>query len=122
MENDAQPEKESSAPIISLADFEKIHLTVGQIKEIFDVEGKDKLYRLTIDAGEAGHRTILAGIKPFYAPQELEGKKVIVVANLASKKMVGFESRGMVLAAKTASGAYQLVEPPASAEIGSRLE
>jgi methionyl-tRNA synthetase len=74
-------------------------LKVGQILEVEDIPKAKKLYKLTVDLGEENPRTIVAGIKPYYRPEELKGKKVIVVANLKPKKLMGIESQGMLLAA-----------------------
>ncbi|MBA4418259.1 MAG: methionine--tRNA ligase subunit beta [Syntrophus sp. (in: bacteria)] len=77
--------------------FQAMDLRVAQIKECDDIEGADKLYRLTIDAGD--ERTIVAGIKLFYSKEELIGKKIMVVTNLEPRKLRGIMSHGMLLAA-----------------------
>ena len=83
--------------IIPFADWEKIDLRVAKILEVEEIEGADKLYKLTIDLGKE-KRTICAGIKKYYSKKELKNKKVVVVANLAPRKMRGIESQGMILA------------------------
>lgn len=84
---------------ISFADFQKLDLRVAKILNVEDIEGADKLYKLTIDLGkELGERIIVAGIKDFYNKEELKNKKIIVVANLEPKKLRGTESNGMLLA------------------------
>ena len=85
---------------ITFDDFKKIELKVAEIKAVEDIEGADKIYKLTIDVGE--ERTLVAGIKPWYTKEELIGKKVVVVANLEPRKIRGVESRGMILAASNA--------------------
>lgn len=85
--------------IINYEHFSKMQLKVGKIMNVEDLEGKDKLYKLTIDLGEAETRTLLAGIKKHYSKEELLGKQIIVVANLEPKKMGGLVSQGMLLAA-----------------------
>ncbi len=80
-------------------DFQKIDLRVAQIKACEDIEGADKLYKLTIDVGE--EREIAAGIKQHYTKEELIGKKIIIVANLEPRKLRGVISHGMLLAAST---------------------
>jgi methionyl-tRNA synthetase len=82
---------------ISFDDFLKVDLRVAEIKACEDVEGADKLYKLTIDIGE--ERTIVAGVKLYYAKEELVGKKIAVVANLEPRKLRGILSHGMLLAA-----------------------
>jgi methionyl-tRNA synthetase len=82
---------------ITFDDFLKVDLRVAEIKACEDVEGADKLYKLTIDIGE--ERTIVAGVKLYYAKEELVGKKIAVVANLEPRKLRGILSHGMLLAA-----------------------
>lgn len=84
---------------IGIEDFLKVELRVGEIKTAERVPKADKLLRFTIDLGEAEPRQILAGIAQYYDPEKLPGRKVIVVANLAPRKLRGFESQGMILAA-----------------------
>jgi methionyl-tRNA synthetase len=84
---------------IGIEDFLKVELRVGEILTAEPVPKADKLLRFTIDLGEAAPRQILAGIAQYYAPEKLIGRKVIVVANLAPRKLRGFESQGMILAA-----------------------
>ena len=79
--------------------FQSMELRVAEIKACEDVEGADKLYKLSIDVGE--ERTIVAGIKLFYTKEELTGKKIVVVANLEPRKLRGIVSHGMLLAAST---------------------
>ena len=95
-----EPEKK----YIGIEDFAKIELKVGKILEFNLIEGADKLYRFTVDVGEktetgqAIHRTILSGIREYFPDGNLFiGKYVCVVANLAPRKMRGFESNGMLL-------------------------
>jgi methionyl-tRNA synthetase len=83
---------------IDFKDFEKIDLRVGKITEVEDIEGADKLYKLSINLGSE-KRTICAGIKEYYSKKELLNKNVIVISNLAPRKMRGIESQGMLLAA-----------------------
>lgn len=99
---DAAPAVAEPAPgvaYIGIEDFLKVELRVGEIKTAERVPKADKLLRFTIDLGEAEPRQILAGIAQYYEPEKLIGRKVIIVANLAPRKLRGFESQGMVLAA-----------------------
>jgi methionyl-tRNA synthetase len=82
---------------ITFDDFQKMDLRVAEIKTCEDVEGADKLYKITIDMGE--ERTIVAGIKLYYTKEELIGKKIAVVSNLEPRKLRGIVSHGMLLAA-----------------------
>ena len=83
---------------IQFEDFAKIDLRVGEIIKAEEIEGADKLYKLTVDIGKE-KRTICAGIKEYYSKEELLDKKIILVANIAPRKMRGIESQGMLLAA-----------------------
>jgi methionyl-tRNA synthetase len=96
----AQTVAEPAAPAyITIDDFAKVELRVGQILTAERIPKADKLLKFTIDLGEAEPRQILAGIAQYYEPEKLVGRKVIVVANLAPRKMRGLESQGMILAA-----------------------
>ena len=85
--------------------FSKIDLRVGEIISAEDVEGADKLLCLKIDIGSIT-KTIFAGIKKFYEPEKLLGKKIIIVNNLKSRKMKFGESEGMLLAADNDEKVY----------------
>jgi len=84
---------------VLFSDFMKLDLRTAKITEAEDVEGKDKLFKLTIDLGTE-KRTLIAGLKEFYSKEEMLGKTIIVVANLEPKKLAGIESQGMLLAAE----------------------
>ena len=92
-------QKVEGVQYIDFEDFQKVELKVGEIVEVEEIPKAKKLYKLTVDLGEEKPRTIVAGIKPFYTPEELKNRKVIVVANLKPKKLMGIESQGMLLAA-----------------------
>src|SRR5205085_11495732 len=83
---------------ISIDDFTKVELRVGQVKAAEKVKGADKLLRLEVDIGSEV-RQIVAGIAEVYAPETLIGRKVVIVANLAPRRLRGIESNGMVVAA-----------------------
>jgi methionine--tRNA ligase beta chain len=87
---------------ISFSDFQKLDIRAAQIKEIEDISGSDKLYKLQIDLGSET-RQLVAGIKKFYSKEELEDKKILVIANLEPRKVFGVLSSGMLLAASTDS-------------------
>ena len=84
---------------ITIDDFLKVELRVGEIKAAERIPNADKLLRFEIDLGEAEPRQILAGLAEYYEPEKLIGRKVIVVANLKPRKMRGLESQGMICAA-----------------------
>jgi methionyl-tRNA synthetase len=94
----------SSASHITIDDFAKIDLRVARVDHAEVVDGSDKLLRLTLDLGALGKRNVFAGIKAHYAPEQLKGKLVVVVANLAPRKMKFGVSEGMVLAGSDESG------------------
>ncbi len=83
---------------IGIEDFTKVELRVGQVKSAERIQGADKLLKLMVDIGDEV-RQVLAGIALGYTPEELVGRKVVVVTNLAPRKMRGLESNGMLLAA-----------------------
>jgi methionyl-tRNA synthetase len=93
-----KPEVEG-VQFIEIGDFSKIDLRVGEILTAERVPKSDKLLRFTVDLGEPTPRQILAGIAEHYEPEKLIGRKVAIVANLKPRKLRGFESQGMVLAA-----------------------
>ena len=86
--------------MINIEDFHKLDLRVAEIKSVEEIEGAAKLYKLKIDLGTE-ERQLVAGIKAHYTPEQLIGKKVVVIANLEPAKLRGVESQGMLLAAST---------------------
>lgn len=88
---------------IGIDDFSKLDLRVGLVKSASLIDGADKLLRLEIDLGEERPRNIFAGIRKHYSPETLVGRRVVVVANLAPRKMKWGVSEGMVLAATDAA-------------------
>jgi methionyl-tRNA synthetase len=85
--------------LIEITDFAKIDLRVGEVRSAERIPKADKLLLLTVDIGEEKPRQILAGIAQYYAPEQLVGRKIVVVANLKPRKLRGHESQGMLLAA-----------------------
>jgi methionyl-tRNA synthetase len=122
----AAPAAEQPAPPqepqrISIDDFAKIELRVAQILVAERVPKADKLLRLEVDLGYE-KRQILAGIAQYYEPEKLIGRKIIVVANLAPRKMRGLESNGMLLAASLEDGAPVLAGFLEECPLGARLK
>ncbi|HXS56290.1 MAG TPA: methionine--tRNA ligase [Hanamia sp.] len=109
MGND-KPEVKNLKSEIQFDDFAKIDLKVGTIISAGKVEKADKLLQLEIDLGFE-KRTILSGIAQHFSPEEITGKQVVVVANLAPRKMRGIESNGMILMAEDAEGKLHFVKP-----------
>jgi len=83
--------------LINIEDFAKLKLALAQVLEVEEIPKSDKLLKLEVKVGEE-KRTILAGIKQYYTKEELIGKKILIVYNLKPRKMMGYESQGMVLA------------------------
>jgi methionyl-tRNA synthetase len=110
----------ASAPAtIELADFQKVDLRIATVLAAEAVEGADKLLRLTLDVG-GEQRTVFSGIKSAYAPEQLVGRQVILVANLKPRKMRFGVSEGMVLAASGDAGLF-LVGPDTGATAGMQV-
>jgi len=107
-------------PEIQYDDFAKLDLRIGTITQAEKVEKADKLLKLQVNMGSQ-IRTIVSGIAQHFKPEDLVDKQVIVVANLAPRKMRGIESQGMILTAEQADGKLILVNPNALAENGSEV-
>jgi methionyl-tRNA synthetase len=107
---------------ITIDDFAKVDLRVGLVKSAEPVKGADKLLHLKVDIGEAEPRTIVAGIAKAYKPEQLVGRKVVIVANLAPRKLRGIESRGMIVAASLPDGPPVLTGFHEDIEPGARLK
>ena len=120
----AAPKAKSSEPIaetIEFDDFAKIDLRIARIIKAAHVEGAEKLLQLTVDIGDET-RNIFAGIKSAYAPEDLEGKLTVVVANLAPRKMRFGVSEGMVLAAGPGGKDLWVLSPDDGAQPGMRVK
>ena len=113
-------EKKEEIPEISADEFFRTRLVVGKILACEKVEKADKLLKSTVDLGNGDVRTILSGIAKYYTPEEMVGKSVVVVANLAPRKIRGIESRGMLLCAAT-DDKLCLVAPEKDAEAGTEV-
>jgi methionyl-tRNA synthetase len=113
-----------AAPIaetIEFSDFEKLDIRVGTVLECQKVPKADKLLQFKIDDGLGG-RTIVSGIAKHYAPEELVGKQVCFIANLAPRKLKGIESQGMILSAEDADGRLVVVGPTGIVKPGSQVK
>ena len=114
------------ADTITIDDFSKVDLRIAKITDAALVDGSDKLLRLTLDVGDGENRTVFAGIKSAYKPEDLVGKLTVLVANLAPRKMKFGVSEGMVLAAshadeKSNPGIF-LLDPYPGAQPGMRVK
>ena len=106
---------------ISIEEFAKVDLRIARIVRAEHVEGADKLLKLTLDVGQE-ERTVFAGIKSAYTPEALEGRLIVMVANLAPRKTRFGVSEGMVLAAGPGGQALFLLSPDSGAEPGMRVK
>jgi methionyl-tRNA synthetase len=105
---------------IEYDDFAKIDLRTGTILSASKVEKADKLLQLEIDLGFE-KRTIVSGIAEHYAPENIIGQQVVVVANLKPRKLRGIDSQGMILMAENESGKLVFVSPEKGFENGSTV-
>jgi methionyl-tRNA synthetase len=109
-----------AAAQITYDDFMKVELRVATIKAAEEIPKSSKLVKLTVDLGDQ-QRTIVAGIRKSYAPEQLVGRQVVVVANLQPAKLMGVESQGMVLAASQ-DGDAVLLHPEHEVPPGTRVK
>ncbi len=114
------PSTLNSKPMIQYDDFAKLELKAGTVIACEKVEKADKLLKLEVDLGSE-KRTIVSGIAQHYNAEEMVGKQVIVVTNLAPRKMKGIESQGMILTAEDSNGKLQLLKPENSVDPGSNV-
>ena len=108
-------------PTIDFADFEKLDIRVGHIKNCEKVKKANKLLKFTIDDGSGNDRTIVSGIAKFYQPEELIGKDVLFIANLAPRKLMGIESQGMILSAENFDGNLSVTSLLREVKPGSKV-
>lgn len=108
-------------PTITIDDFRKIDIRVGQIKEAVIPNGSQKLIQFTVDLGpDYGIVTILSGIAQFYTPQDFIGKKYLFLTNLQERKMMGIPSQGMFMAGDE-DGKPTLIEVPPETLVGLKI-
>ncbi len=102
--------------MLTLREFEKLDLRVGVVEAAEEIKGSEKLLRLIVDIGEK--RQLVAGIKGWYSPEELVGRRIVVLANLKPARLFGVLSQGMLLAAQDSE---RLALLTAEAEPGARV-
>jgi len=107
---------------ISIDDFAKVEMRVGLVISAERVKGADKLLHLKVDIAEPEPRTLVAGIAEAYTPEQLIGRKVVIVANLQPRKLRGVESNGMIVAASVEGGKPVLAGFLEDIPIGARLK
>ena len=122
-----RPEPAAAAPAptdgqISIDDFARVDLRVGLVKSAERVKRADKLLHMMVDIGEPEPRSIVAGIAQAYTPEQMVGRKVVIVANLQPRKLRGIESNGMIVAASLENGAPVLAGFLEDVPVGARLK
>ena len=115
-----QAEEKSSKAEITFEEFEKVQLRVGEIVACERVPKSSKLLHETVKFGDEV-RSVVSGIAKHYAPEDLIGKKVVFVTNLAPRKVCGILSEGMILAAEDSDGTLALVTPDKDVKSGTQL-
>jgi len=115
-----EPKLSDETDEISIDDFFQVKLRVAEVTVAEKVQKADKLLKLTLDVGDET-RTVVSGIAEWYAPEELLGKKVVLVANLKPAKLRGIVSQGMILAADDGRGGLTLVSPAGDIALGAEV-
>jgi methionyl-tRNA synthetase len=120
------PSQPAAAPIaeelIDIDLFARIKLRTATIEHVELVPKSKKLYQIQLDVGELGKRQIVSGIAPYYTPEQLVGKQIVIVANLKPAKLMGVESNGMLLAASTeGDGTLAILTPDKPIISGARV-
>jgi len=105
--------------MITIEDLQKVEIKVGRILNIEEVEGSDKLLKLSVDFGEERPRQVLSGIKKFFNKEDLFEKQFAFITNLAPRKMMGFDSEAMILA--TGEESLALLSPTVPVNNGSQM-
>jgi len=116
----SKPKSESKDNLITIDDFAKVQLKTGKVLKAERVEGSNKLIKLQVDTGE--NRQLVAGIGKSYAPEELNGKTIVVVTNLKPAKLMGVESQGMLLAATDSNGTLSIIVPEKDVKEGAEIK
>jgi len=121
----AKEKKKKEAPAKpaerEIGDVTRLNIKVGKIVKVWEHETAEKLWCEEIDVGEAAPRTIASGLRAHVTKEEMVGSMVCVLANLKSRKMMGFESQGMVLCGTSAAGKVELLQVPAGVQVGERV-
>jgi methionyl-tRNA synthetase len=120
METQEQAQLKPLKPVISIDDFAKLDIRIGKVIQAEKMEKSNKLLKLTVDTG-IDQRTVLSGIAQHYKPEEIIGKEVTLIANLAPRKMMGIESQGMILMAEEPDGKLRLIHPSEAVVPGSTV-
>lgn len=115
------PEAPEGTTYLNFETFMEVDLRVGKITNVEDHPNADRLYVVTIDDGTEGGRTICAGLKTYYSPEEMQGKSVVFVANLKPRPLRGVVSEGMMLAADDGNDNVRLITIDGDISTGSQV-
>lgn len=107
--------------MITFEDFKKLDLRVAIVESAERVENSDRLLRLQVDDGQ-GERQLVAGLGQYYSPEDLVGRRIVIVANLEPKTLMGLESQGMLLAADSEELGPVLLMPDKDIAAGSKIK
>ena len=107
--------------MITYEDFSKLEMRVGTVLSAEEVPRSDKLVKLTIDFGTE-QRTLMAGVKKWYAPEALVGKQIAILFNLEPRKIFGIDSQGMILAAEDSAGNLSVLTVDKKLENGAQVK
>ena len=113
---------DKSNDFINIEDFMKVDLRVAEVIQASHVEGADKLLSIKLSLGDLGEKNVFAGIKLAYDPDQLVGKLVVMVYNLAPRKMKFGNSEGMILAASDSEGGIFVISPDQGAKPGQKIK
>lgn len=101
--------------------FAKLEFRIGVVKSAEDIENSEKLLKLIVDF-EGEERQVIAGIKKFYSPSDIEGRKFVFLTNLQVRKIMGLESQAMLLAAEDSEGNLTILQPEKDIATGSKIK
>ena len=121
--NELQEAKpEAYKAVTPFSDFEKLDLRVGTVEHCEKIKGSDKLLTFDINDGTGENRVIVSGIAKMYKPEELQGKQICFIANLPPRKLMGVESRGMILSAANPDGSLSVITPDRKSSNGAAVK
>ncbi len=106
--------------MVTIDDFLKLEFKVGTVLEAEEIEGSEKLLKLSVDLGGEEPRQVLSGIKAYYKPEDIKGKQFIFITNLEPRKMMGLESQAMIMAADAEDNVV-LLTPQQQVPAGSKI-
>lgn len=107
---------------ITIDDFAKVEIRIGEILSAERIEGSEKLLKLKVTFGEIGERQVLSGIAKYVTPESLVGVKCPFIVNLPPRTMMGLESQGMIMAASTEDGAFTLLNADRTIPAGTKVK